>query len=294
MVSKTSVSRKVFVLLNTLFLLGLSFSCIVPILHIIFSSVSDPILLSRNQGVLLKPLGFTLRGYVMVIKNPNIINGFLNTLFYVIAGTALNLLLTSFGAYVCSRKNFVYGKYLIFMITFTMFFSGGLVPFYLLVKMLGLVNTRWALILPTAISAYNLIIMRTSFREIPDSLEDSARLDGANDFIILFRIILPVSKAVVAVMILLYAVGHWNSWFNAMIFLRNRKLYPLQLLLREILIQSDTTKIMSSANAENQLDIYKPLIKYSTIIVSILPIMCLYPFIQKYFVSGIMIGSIKG
>lgn len=284
----------VFLVFNAIVLVSLSLACILPLLHVLWASLSDPLLLLRSTGLLLYPKGFTLRGYEMVIRNPNITGGFRNTLFYVTAGTALNLLLTSMGAYVCSRKGFAFRNFVIFMITFTMFFNGGLVPFYLLVKGMGMADTPWALILPPAISAYNLIIMRTSFAQIPDSLEESARIDGANDFTILFRIILPVSKAVVAVMILLYAVGHWNSWFNAMIFLRNRKLYPLQLILREILIQNDTNRIMAVANAGNQLDIYKPLIRYSTIIVSVVPILCLYPFIQKYFVTGIMIGSLKG
>lgn len=294
MARRASISRHIFVIFNTFFLVFLSFACIAPVIHVLCASVSDPIQLLRNQGLLLIPKGFTLRGYEMVVKNPNITGGFLNTLFYVSVGTALNLLLTSMGAYVCSRKSFAFSRFVIFMITFTMFFSGGLIPFYILVKGLRLTDTRWSLIFPSAISAFNLIVMRTSFAEIPDSLEESARIDGANDFTILFRIIIPVSKAVVAVMVLLYAVGHWNSWFNAMIFLRDRKLYPLQLVLREILIQNDTNRIMSIANADNKLDIYKPLIKYSTIVVSIVPIMCIYPFIQKYFVTGIMIGSIKG
>jgi putative aldouronate transport system permease protein len=261
---------------------------------VLCASVSDPILLARSHGLLLIPKGFTLKGYELVVRNPNITGGFMNTLFYVSVGTTLNLLLTSMGAYVCSRKGYAFSNFVIFMITFTMFFSGGLIPFYILVKGMGMTDTPWALIFPPAISAFNLIIMRTSFAAIPDSLEESARIDGANDFTILFRIIIPVSKAVVAVMVLLYAVGHWNSWFNAMIFLRNRRLYPLQLVLREILIQNDTNKITSIANSGNSLDIYKPLIKYSTIITSIVPIMCIYPFIQKYFVTAIMIGSLKG
>lgn len=294
MVGDKSISRGLFVIANTIFLVMLSFICIAPVMHVLFASVSDPILLLRSHGLLLWPKGFTLRGYELVIRNPNIINGFRNSVFYMTAGTILNILLTSMGAYVCSRKNFPFGNFVIFMITFTMFFNGGLIPYYLLVKGIGLTDKPWALIIPPAISAYNLIIMRTAFSQIPDSLEESATIDGANDFTILFRIIMPVAKAVVAVMVLIYAVGHWNSWFSAMIFLRDRRLYPLQLILREILIQNDTNRIMAVADAGNQLDIYKPLIRYSTIIVSIVPIMCIYPFIQKYFVTGIMIGSLKG
>ncbi len=294
MVQSKSLSVKVFAVFNTCFLILLSFACIAPLIHVLCASLSDPFMLARNRGLLFLPLGFTIKGYEMVIKNPNIVGGFVNTLLYTTSGTLINVILTAMGAYVCSRKNFAFGRFTIFMITFTMFFSGGLIPFYLLVRDLGMADTPLALIIPNAIAAYNLIVMRTAFSEVPDSLEESARIDGANDFVILFRIIIPVSKAVVAVMVLLYAVGHWNSWFYAMIFLRNRALYPLQLVLREILLQNDTTKIMVMADADNKLDIYKPLIKYATIITSVLPILCVYPFIQKYFVAGIMIGSIKG
>lgn len=294
MVGQRSFSRRLFVAINTIFLFLLSFMCIAPVIHVLCASLSNPALLAQSHGLLLWPKGFTLKGYELVVRNPNITGGFLNTVFYVSAGTAINLLLTSMGAYVCSRKGYAFSNFVIFMITFTMFFSGGLIPYYLLVKGLKMTDTVWSMIIPPAISAYNLIIMRTSFSQIPDSLEESARLDGANDFTILFRIVIPVSKAVVAVMVLLYAVGHWNSWFNAMIFLRNNKLWPLQMQLRQILIQNDTNKITSIANAGNSLDIYKPLIKYSAIITSIVPIMCIYPFIQKYFVTGVMIGSIKG
>jgi putative aldouronate transport system permease protein len=294
MIGKASLSRRIFVICNTLFLAVLSFICIAPLIHVLAASLSDPILLSRNVGIILWPLSFTTEGYKIVSTNPHIINGLYNTVFYVVVATSINLVFTSMGAYVCSRKGFAFSRFVIFMITFTMYFSGGLVPFYLLVRAMGMADTRWALLIPPAISAFNLIIMRTAFAEIPDSLEESARMDGANDFVILFRIILPVSKAVLAVMVLLYAVGHWNSWFNAMIFLRSRRLYPLSLVMREILIESDMTRIMLIADADSKTNIYRSLIKYCSIIISIVPIMCVYPFIQKHFTKGIMIGSLKG
>jgi putative aldouronate transport system permease protein len=246
---------------------------------------------------LVAPLGFSLKGYELVFKNKDVINGFLNTIFYVVVGTSINLLLTSMSAYVLSRKDLLWGKFIMFMVTFTMFFSGGLIPLFLQVDRLGLYNTRWAIILPGAISVWNLILMRTSFLGIPDSLEESARMDGANDFTVLFRIILPVSKATLAVIALFYAVGQWNSWFNAMIFLRDRSKYPLQLILREILINNDTREMMSGAKGNAQFvrdDAYKSLIQYCTIVVATIPILFVYPFLQKYFVKGVMIGSIKG
>ena len=294
MFRKDSIPRIIFIIFNTTFLTLLSLACLLPFLHVLFASFSEPTRLARNSGLIIWPLGFTTMGYKLVAMNPSIVNGLRNTFFYATAGTFINIMLTSMGAFVCSNKKFMLRNVIMFMITFSMFFSGGLVPYYLLVRNLHMDNTVWAIIIPTAISAYNLILMRTAFSEIPESLEESARIDGAGDFTILFRIIIPVSMPVVSVMILFYAVAHWNSWFQAMIFLRNRSLYPLQLVLREILINNNVSQIIVVANAGDSTNLYRPLIKYSSIIVSIVPIICVYPFIQKYFVRGIMIGSIKG
>ncbi|MDN5276308.1 MAG: putative aldouronate transport system permease protein [Clostridiales bacterium] len=302
MVTKKTVGERIFNCINIIFLTILAIACLYPMLYVLFASLSHPIELMKHRGLILRPLGFTIEGYKLVFKNPSITTGYLNTLFYVTAGTAINLFMTSLGAYVLSRKNVLWKNTIAFMITITMLFSGGLIPFYLLVKSLGMVNTRWALIIPGAISTYNLFVMRTSFASIPDSLEESAKIDGANDFIILFRIILPLSKAVLAVMTLFYAVGHWNAWFNAMIFLRKRELFPLQLILREILIAND---MQSMSNLEGLVDVSvqanadivyfaRLLVQYCTIIVATLPILFLYPFVQKYFVKGVMIGSLKG
>lgn len=182
------------------------------------------------------------------------------------------------------------------MITIPMFFSGGLIPFYLQVKRLGLINTKMALILPGAISIWNLIVLKAGFSNVPESLIESAKIDGANDFTILFRIVMPLSKATLAVIALFYAVGHWNSWFNAMIFLKDRSLYPLQLILREILVSNEVREMMNLPRTSAQFvqaEAYKTLIKYCTIVVSTLPIACIYPFVQKYFVKGVMLGSTK-
>ncbi|WP_055669211.1 carbohydrate ABC transporter permease [Desnuesiella massiliensis] len=293
---KRSLGEKVFDTANIIFMILLMIICIYPLLYVLFASLSDPYELMKHRGLLLKPLGFTLNGYALVFKNPSIMTGFLNTLFYVVVGTSLNLLLTSMSAYVLSRKNLFFGKPLMWMVTIPMFFSGGLIPFYLQVQRLGLIDSRWAIILPSAISVWNLIVLRTAFRNIPESLIESAKIDGANDFTILFKIVIPVSKATLAVIALFYAVGQWNSWFNAMLFLKDRSKYPLQLILREILISNDTREMMNLPKGAAQFikaDAYKTLIKYSTVIVSTLPILCLYPFLQKYFVKGVMIGSVK-
>jgi len=264
-----------------------------PFLHVAFSSLSNPSLLVRHQGILLRPLGLTLGAYRLVVQNPMIGLGYLNTLFYVVVGTTLNVLLTALSAYVLSRKGFLLRDALMFLAVFTMFFSGGLIPYYLQVRSLGLADSRWALILPTAMSVYNLILMRTSFLGVPDSLEESAKMDGAGDFTVLFRIILPLSLPVVAVMVLYYSVAHWNSWFQAMIFLRDRGLYPLQLILREILISSSTDTMLTSVGGGDK-ELVGETVKYATIMVATVPILAVYPFLQKYFVKGMMIGAIKG
>lgn len=294
---KRSLGSKIFDTVNIICMLLLMIICLYPLLYVLFASLSDPYELMKHNGILLKPLGFTLNGYKLVFNNPSIMKGFANTLFYVVVGTSISLLLTCMSAYVLSRKNLLLGKPLMLMVTITMFFSGGLIPFYLQVQRLGLMNSRWAIILPSAISVWNLIVMRTAFSSIPESLIESAKIDGANDFTVLFKIVIPVSKATLAVIGLFYAVTQWNSWFNAMIFLRDRSKYPLQLILREILIANDTREMMNLPKGSAQFikaDAYKTLIKYSTIIVSIIPILCVYPFLQKYFVKGVMIGSVKG
>lgn len=212
---KKTLGERLFDYANIIFLVLLSIVTLYPLFYIFIASVSDPAYVAQARGIMLIPKNFTLEAYNMVFKNPMLITSYLNTLFYVVVGTTLNIVLTSLGAYVLSRKNVLWKDFIMFMIVFTMFFEGGLIPLYLLVSELNMIDTRWALILPTAVSAFNLIIMRTAFQGIPDSLEESARIDGANDFTILFKIVLPLSLPVVAVMVLFYGGYHWNSWFHA-------------------------------------------------------------------------------
>nr|WP_223869954.1 carbohydrate ABC transporter permease [Paenibacillus sabuli] len=264
-----------------------------PFVYVVMSSLSDSRQLLSHTGTLLWPKGFTWEAYKLVFQNPNITRGYLNTLIVVVGGTSLNLLLTCMGAYVLSRRGVPWAPKLMLIIVFTMFFSGGLIPMYLLVNnWLHLGNSLLALIIPSAISTWNLIILRTSFGALPDSLIESARIDGAHDFTILFRIVIPLSMPVISVMILFYGVQHWNSWFQAMIYLRERHLFPLQLVLREILIQNSTEYMMAQGDAD--VESVGESIKYATIMVATLPILFVYPFMQKYFVKGVMIGSIKG
>jgi putative aldouronate transport system permease protein len=291
----TGLSRKIFVVANILFLIILGFMFIAPVLHVTFASVSDPVKLNVHSGLILRPLGkFSLEGYKIVLGSPNVSSGYMNTLFYVLVGTGISMTLTVTGAYCLSRKSFALRNPIMLFISFTMLFNGGLMPSYMVVRNLGLYNSRWAVIIPTAISVFNLIIMRTSFLEIPISLEEAAKIDGANDVQTMVYVILPVSKAVIAVIGLFYAVGLWNSWFPAMIYLRDRTKFPLQLLLREVLLINDTSIMNSSADATRNINVAHRLVKYCTIMVATLPILCVYPFIQKYFTKGIMIGSIKG
>lgn len=293
---RLSAGERVFNVSNVLVMALLCVICVVPVLHVIFASFSEPERLLNNSGLLFRPLGFSTKGYELIFSNNSIVTAYLNTIFYVVVGTALSCALTIMGGYALSRKGLYWGKPLMMLFTFTMFFSGGLVPFYQLVNSLGMMNTRAAIIIPSAVNTFNLIIMRTSMSEIPDSIEESATIDGAGPLTIMVKIVVPLSSATIAVVALFYAVGMWNSWFNASIFLTDRKLYPLQLMLKEILVSSDTSAVLNTTTDTNgkSMDIYKPLVKYCTIVAATLPVLCFYPFVQKYFVTGMMIGSIKG
>lgn len=289
-----SISRSIFRVCNVCIMVALMIICLYPFLYIIFASFSDAAELLKTTGLLLKPAGFSLEGYKAVLNNKDVYTGYANTIFYVGIGTTLNVVVTALLAYALSRKTVKYAKHMMVFIVITMFFSGGMIPTYLVVKNLGLLDNRWALIFPTLVSTYNLIVMKTAFMGIPDSLEESAKLDGANDIIILFRIVLPLSTSTIAVMVLFYGVSHWNSWFNAMMYLPTRRgLYPLQLILREILINASTDNMMmdSSSGARASLE---DVIKYATVVVATVPILCVYPFLQKYFVKGVMVGAVKG
>lgn len=293
MVGKKKVSHWIFDISNILFLLFLMIITLYPLVYVIFASLSDADLLIAHSGILMKPLGFSLAAYKAVFENSAIYTGYRNTIFVVLVGTAINIFMTSMGAYVLAKKSFYWRKPINTMVIVTMFISGGLIPNFLLVKGLGIYNTLWALILPGAISTWNLMIMRTSFEAIPDSLIESAKIDGASEFTVLIKIVIPLSMAAIAVMMLYYGVGHWNSWFGAMIYLRKRDLYPLQLILREILISNNTESMLGGVQSEERASISATII-YATIMVATLPILLVYPFLQKHFVKGVMIGAVKG
>lgn len=294
--SKT-MGEKVFDVCNIILLAIVGFICFYPLWHVLCGSLSDPKLYNQHTGPILWPLGFSLRGYINVMANPNIGIGYGNTLFYAGVGTLMRMLATIVGAYVLAQKHFMLRKPVTLMIVFTMYFSGGLIPNYLLVNALGLLNTRWALIIPALITTWNMIILKTSFQSVPESLVESARIDGAGDMRIMMQIVVPVSKASIAVISLYYLVAEWNSWFHAAIYLPARRdCYPLQLILRELLISDTANAALSDAAGVTDVEdiLLADIIRYATICVSTLPIIAAYPFVQRYFVKGVMMGSVKG
>ena len=265
--------------------------CLYPMLHVLFSSLSEADRLAAHQGVLLAPQGFSLKGYELVMKNRNIPVGYANTIINLVLGTAINMIMTTVGAYALSRKGYMFKKAITVLIVFTMYFGGGLVPNFLLVQSLKMYNTRWALLIPGAIGTWNMIVMKTCFQNAPAALEEAARIDGASDWVILLRVLLPVSASTIAVITLFYAVGHWNSWFGAMIYLRDRNLYPLQLFLRETLLSNSPTGTIEDPDSE--VLYIEDVVRNATIIVATLPILVAYPFAQRFFISGVMMGSLK-
>ncbi|MCR5031234.1 MAG: carbohydrate ABC transporter permease [Lachnospiraceae bacterium] len=283
---------RTFSVVNYILLAALAGICLYPMLYVIFASFSESGLLTQHSGLLLKPQGFSTSAYAKVFKNPMILRGYLNTLFLLVVGVFCQIIMTSVAAYVLSRKRVMWRNLLMMLITFTMFFSGGMIPFYLTLKHLHLTDTLMGLIIPFMINTYNLIILRTSFASIPESLTEAAQIDGAGHVRILFSIILPLSKAILAVMVLYYGVGIWNSWFWASTILRNRESYPLQVVLREILLQNSTTSMTTGVGAGDQESVAAT-IKYATIVVATVPILCIYPFLQKYFATGVMVGAVK-
>lgn len=280
----------IYILLSIILLLVLY-----PLIFVISASISDPLTVSRGE-MWLFPKDLTFIGYELVFANKEIWTGYANTLLYTFVGTAINLVMTIFAAYPLSRKDFAGRNVITAYIVFTMFFSGGLIPTYLLVKNLGMINTMWALIIPGAVSVWNIIIMRTFFQtSIPNEIQESASIDGCSNMQTLWRIVLPLSMPIIAVMILFYSVGHWNSYFNALIYLNDRDKYPLQLFLREILIKSQVDQMAGSLDLSVQKHLMEAeAIKYAIVIVANLPVLLLYPFLQKYFVKGMMIGALKG
>lgn len=292
--SAQSRGDKAFDIINHLILILVTIAVFYPLYFIVIASFSDPAAVASGNVHIL-PKGFNLDGYAKVFENEKIWTGYGNSILYTVVGTAINLALTIMAAYGLSQKSLPGQGILMGLITFTMFFSGGLIPSYLLVDKMGLNNTMWALILPSAVSVYNLIIARSYMSQnISGELEEAAKLDGCSDFNLFFRIALPLSKPIIGVVVLMYAVGHWNEYFSALIYLRDQSLYPLQVILRDLLIQTEQAANMGGDASVMELQKIADMLKYGVIVVSSLPVLCIYPFIQKYFAQGMMIGSVKG
>jgi len=282
--------------INIIIMLLSALIFIYPIYFILIASFSDPNLVNTGK-VLFVPKGITFIGYKKILANDSIWLGYRNTIIYTTLGTFINVFLTITSGYVLSRKDLIGRNVILFFFTFTMFFSGGMIPTYMLVKSLGITNTVWAMVLPNAMSVWNMMIAKTFFStSIPDELLEAAFLDGCGNLRFFSLIVLPLSKAIIAVMVLFYAVAHWNSFFNALIYLESQTKYPLQLVLRNILLvnQMNDASMLDDISAVIERQKLAELLKYGIIIVSSVPILILYPFIQKYFVRGVMIGSIKG
>ena len=265
-----------------------------PLIYIVSSSFSSPTAVSTGK-VILWPVDLSLEGYEAVFKNKDVLSGYLNTIIFTVCGTTINVIMTMFAAYPLSSRKLPGRNFFLFLFTFTMLFSGGMIPTYILIKDINMLNTIWAMILPGAVSVYNLMITKTFIQNsIPDELYEAAEIDGCSDANYFFKMVVPLSKSIIAVLVLFYAIGHWNAYFNAFLYLDDRKLFPLQLVLREILIANsiDATMILDPEIAAAKQGMAE-LLKYSLILVSTVPVMCLYPFVQKYFVKGVMIGSVK-
>lgn len=291
---RVSPADRIFDILNYVFLTLCLLIVAYPLYFIVIASVSDPTAVYAGK-VILWPARFTLEGYQRILDYESFFTGYRNTVIYTVVGTTVNVLITIPGAYALSRKDLV-GRNLFMMgVTFTMIFSGGLIPTYLLVISLNLYNTMWALILPVAVSAWNLIVARTFFQQtIPDELLEAATLDGAGNTQFFLRVVLPLSKSIIAVMVLFYAVNHWNSYFNALIYLKSAEKYPLQLVLRNILFENSLGDMVEDASTLALQQRLGDLIKYGIIIASSLPLLILYPFLQRFFIQGVMIGAVKG
>ncbi|CAM3718658.1 carbohydrate ABC transporter permease [Aeromicrobium ponti] len=294
-ITRRSKEDKVFDIINVFLVAIILILVVYPLYFIVIASFSDPNMIYDGK-VWLLPKELTFEGYERIFQDNKIWLGYKNSIVYTVVGTIVNVSFTLMAAYALSRKD-LYGRNVImFLFLMTMFFSGGLIPTYLVVKNLGLLNTMWALILPKAVAVWNVIVAKTFFEtSIPNELLEAAKMDGCSDAKFFWKIVLPLSKPIVAVMVLFYAVGHWNSYFDALIYLNNENLYPLQLILRNILIQNEaSTMMISDLDSLAAKQRVSELIKYGVIIVASIPLLIVYPFVQKYFVKGVMIGGIKG
>lgn len=289
---RISAGSRVFDGFNIALMLILCFVMLYPMWYVLCASFSDPETLVLHNGAVFYPLNFSTVNYDKVLSYSPIWQGYRVTLFVVVVGTTLNLLFTSLLAYVLSRKNLMLKKMMTALCVFTMYFSGGMIPTFMVVKAVGLYNTIWALIIPGLISTYNMIVIRTALQGVPDELSESAALDGANELTVFFRILLPMIKPTLAAIALFCAVGHWNSWTGALLYIRKSELQPLQMVVRALLIKEQDLAEQNKSNA--LVEMLNQTMRYSVIVVSTVPVLCVYPFVQKFFTKGVMVGAVKG
>ena len=293
---KASTGRKVFNAFNILFMIILMILTLYPFLYVLFASLSEPLKLYSHTGLLLHPLGFSLKGYSFVLNYRAIWNGYAVTLFLATVGTACTLVASLLFAYVLSKKDSMLHGFFTFTAVFTMYFNGGMVPTYLIEKNVGLLDSVWSMIIPGLISTYYVIILRTALTGVPKEMIESAELDGANEMVTLVRILLPLIMPTIAAISLFIVVGYWNSWTNALLYIQDNKKMPLQMVLRQIVVNNDVSAAAGTgaSNRSGEDQATRMLLKYATIMVSVIPIICVYPFLQKYFTKGVMVGAVKG
>lgn len=290
-----SLNDKIFYIIITAILTFFFIAVLYPCIFVLSASFSSGVAVQSGK-VILFPVDLSIEGYRAVFNTSTVWTGFINSLFYTVVGTTINLVMALTAAYCLSRRDLPGRNGIMLLFTFTMFFSGGMIPSYMMVQSLGILNTRWALLLPGAIGVYNLIVARTFIiNSIPLELLEASQMDGCSDVMYYLKVVIPLSKAIIAVLVLFYGVGHWNAYFNAMIYLHDKSLYPLTLFLREILMASQIDpSTVQDPELQARLAEMAGAIKYSLIVVSMVPVLIIYPFVQKYFVKGVMIGSVKG
>jgi putative aldouronate transport system permease protein len=290
---KDSIGDKVFLFTIYVILSIMLIVVLYPLIYILSSSFSSPAAVTSGR-VWLWPVDLSLNGYEKLFHTPKIMTGYVNSLFYTAAGTLISVVLTIMISYPLSRKTFFGRNVLMMMITFTLLFSGGLIPTYMVVREIGLIDTRWAVLIPNAIWVWQVIIARSFFQtSIPDELIDSSEMDGCSDFRFIRSVVVPLSKPIIAVLVLMYAVGQWNAYFDALIYLKSANLFPLQLILRSIIIENNSSGVMDAMKLVERQQLAE-LLKYSLIVIATLPVLIIYPFVQRYFVQGMLVGSVKG
>ena len=291
---KKSAGERTFDIFNYLLMIALVIVTLYPCYYVLVASLSDPTRIYEGSGILWFPKGFVTGAYKSVLSYTQLWISYANTLYYVLVGGFLSTLVTVMTAFALTRKDLPFKNTIMMGILFTMYFSGGLIPTFLVVRGLHLLDTRWAVILVPLVNTYNLIITISYFRGLPYELEEAAKIDGANDYRILLQVMIPLAKPIIAVIVLYYMVALWNSYFNEMVYLTSRNKFPLQLVLREILIQNDTASVGGAASNAGDAQSYAENLKFAVIVVSTIPILCVYPFVQRYFVKGVTIGAVKG